>query len=58
MPLVSVAMIKGKSPEYKKTVLEITDNLGSSLGIAAEDVFIVMNEPPLDNWGIGGKQKV
>lgn len=118
MPLVNVAMIKGKSPEYKKTVLDcihkglvdsigiedwdrfqrineydradfeipsfksddfmiieltlfpgrtrqqkakaiemITDNLGNSLGIAAEDVFIVMNEPPLENWGMGGKQK-
>ena len=26
-------------------------------GIAATDVFIVMNEPPLENWGMGGNQK-
>ena len=118
MPLVRVDMIKGKSPEYKKTVLDcihvgliesigiedwdrfqriveiskedfetapektdnfmiieltlfpgrtkeqkgdaikaITSRLGDSLGIAPTDVFIVINEPPLENWGMGGVQK-
>ena len=118
MPLVRVDMIKGKSPEYKKTVLDcihiglmesigiedwdrfqriveiprddfetapgktddfmiieltlfpgrtkeqkrdaiksITSRLGNSLGIAPTDVFIVINEPPLENWGMGGIQK-
>jgi len=27
------------------------------LGIAPTDVFIVMNEPTLENWGMGGNQK-
>lgn len=118
MPLVKVDMIRGKSPEYKKTVLDcihvglmesigiedwdrfqriveipkedfetapektdnfmiieltlfpgrtkeqkgdaikaITSRLGDSLGIAPTDVFIVINEPPLENWGMGGVQK-
>ena len=118
MPLVSVNMIKGKSSEYKKTVLEcihaglmesigiedwdrfqriveipkddfetapektdnfmiieltlfpgrtkeqkgdaikaITSRLSNCLGIAPTDVFIVINEPPLENWGMGGVQK-
>ena len=118
MPLVSVNMIKGKSSEYKKTVLDcihaglmesiniedwdrfqriveipkddfetapgktdnfmiieltlfpgrtkeqkgdaikaITSRLGDSLGIASTDVFIVISEPPLENWGMGGIQK-
>ena len=118
MPLVRVDMIKGKSPEYKKTVLDcihaglmesigiedwdrfqriveipgddfetapektdnfmiieltlfpgrtkeqkgdaikaITSRLGDGLGIAPTDVFIVINEPPLENWGMGGVQK-
>ena len=118
MPLVRVDMIKGKSPEYKKTVLDcihvglmesiciedwdrfqriveiskedfetapektdnfmiieltlfpgrtkeqkgdaikaITSRLGDSLGIAPTDVFIVINEHPLENWGMGGVQK-
>ena len=118
MPLVSVNMIKGKSSEYKKTVLEcihaglmesigiedwdrfqriveipkedfetalgktddfmiievtifpgrtreqkrkaietITSRLGNSLGVAPTDIFIVINEPPIENWGMGGVQK-
>ena len=118
MPLVKVEMLKGKSSEYKKTVLDcihqglvdslgiedwdrfqriteydteefefpdfktdafmiieltlfpgrtkeqkgdaiktITSLLADSLGIAASDVFIVINEPPLENWGMGGVQK-
>lgn len=118
MPLVRVDMIKGKSPEYKKTVLDcthvglmesigiedwdrfqriveipkedfetapektdnfmiieltlfpgrtkeqkgnavktITDRLVDHLGITPTDVFIVINEPPLENWGMGGRQK-
>ena len=66
MPLVKVEMLKGKDPEYKKTVLDcihqglietVTGNLNKSLGIATSDVFIVIDEPPLENWGIGGKQK-
>lgn len=118
MPLVRVDMIKGKSSEYKKTVLDcihvgliesigiedwdrfqriveipkedfetapektdnfmiieltlfpgrtkeqkgdaikaITSRLWDSLGIAPTDVFIVISEPPLENWGMGGIQK-
>jgi len=25
--------------------------------IAATDVFVVINEPPMENWGMGGFQK-
>ena len=118
MPLVKVEMLKGKSSEYKKTVLDcihqglvdslgiedwdrfqriteydteefefpdfktdafmiieltlfpgrtkeqkgdaikaITSRLADSLGIAPADVFIVINEPPFENWGMGGVQK-
>ncbi|MCR5058589.1 MAG: tautomerase family protein [Clostridiales bacterium] len=118
MPIVNVAMLKGRSPEYKKTVLDcihqglvdaigiedwdrfqriteydredfeipsfktddymiiemkffpgrtkeqkkdlienITGSLKERLSIDPSDVFIVIQEPPLENWGIGGKQK-
>ena len=118
MPLVRIDMIAGKSPEYKKTVLncihdglaaalripdwdrfqriveipredfetapgksddfmiieltlfpgrtreqkgnaihQITANLEDQLGIAPEDVFIIIHEPPNENWGLGGKQR-
>lgn len=118
MPLVRIDMVKGKSPEYKKTVLDvvheglieafgiedwdrfqriveipredfeipegktedfliieltifpgrtkeqkkaaiskITADLNNKLNIAPTDVFILINEPPLENWGMGGNQK-
>ena len=117
MPLVKVEMIRGKSPEYKKTVLDIihrgleeafgipdwdrfqriieidrenfelpegktedfmiieltifpgrtagqkksaieiiTKALNEKLGIGNPDVFIVIQEPPRENWGLAGKQ--
>lgn len=31
--------------------------LNKELGIRNTDVFIVINEPPLENWGLAGKQK-
>ena len=118
MPIVNVAMLKGRSPEYKKTVLDcihqglvdaigiedwdrfqriteydredfeipsfktddfmiiemkffpgrtkeqkgkaiemITDNLKNRLSIDPGDVFVIINEPPLENWGMSGHQK-
>ena len=48
----------GRNREQKKCAIEkITGLLCEKLGIAATDVFIVMNEPPLENWGMGGVQK-
>jgi phenylpyruvate tautomerase PptA (4-oxalocrotonate tautomerase family) len=41
----------------KKTAIsEITRLLGERLQIAAADVFIIINEPPLENWGLRGIQ--
>ena len=35
----------------------ITKKLGERLEIIPTDVFIIINEPPNENWGLGGKQK-
>ncbi len=40
----------------KKVMTEITRLLGERLSIPPEDIFIVINEPPLDNWGTRGIQ--
>lgn len=118
MPLVRIDMVKGKSPEYKKTVLDVVHeglidafgiedwdrfqriveipeedferpegktedfmiieltlfpgrtkeqkkaaiskimaDLNNKLNIAPTDVFILINEPPLENWGMAGQQR-
>ena len=56
--IIELTIFPGRTREQKKTVIEkITGLLCEKLGIAATDVFIVMNEPPLENWGMGGNQK-
>ena len=74
MPLVRIEMKKGKSKEYKKTMLDcVHGGLVEAFGIEEWDrfqriieidkddfetaIFIVMSEPPLENWGMGGCQK-
>ena len=45
----------GRSKKAKKELFEkIADKL-SELGILKDDIFIVLNEPPLENWGLSGK---
>lgn len=54
---IEITMFSGRSPEIKKKLYQkIVDNLQSSPGIDPTDVFIVLHEEPLVNWGIrGGK---
>jgi len=52
--LVEISMFTGRSLQAKKELYQgIVTNLGK-LGIVAGDVFIVLHEVPLDNWGIRG----
>lgn len=54
MPLT---LFPGRSKETKRAVIkEITGLLEERLNISPRDVFIVITEPPLDNWGIRGEQ--
>jgi 4-oxalocrotonate tautomerase family enzyme len=55
--LIEITMFKGRSSEAKKSLYSaIVNNLKDKLKIDPNDVLIVINEPPLDNWGIrGGK---
>jgi phenylpyruvate tautomerase PptA (4-oxalocrotonate tautomerase family) len=52
--LVEITLFKGRSIEAKRNLYQaIVRNLGS-LGIAPEDVFIVLIESPSENWGVRG----
>ncbi len=52
--LVEITMFPGRSREAKKKMYAgIVDRLGA-LGVPPADVMIVLNEPPLVNWGIHG----
>jgi 4-oxalocrotonate tautomerase family enzyme len=48
-------LFQGRSFEAKKSLYKnIVDNLEAALGVKRTDVFIVIQEPPLENWGVAG----
>lgn len=52
--LVEITIFAGRSINSKRTLYQsIVKNLGAA-GIAPEDIFIVLNEVALENWGIRG----
>ena len=56
--IIELTLFPGRTKDQKAHAIEeITGNLNSALAIDPADVFIMINEPPLENWGIGGKQK-
>jgi len=56
--IIELTLFPGRTREQKKAAIEIiTAKLVTCLGIEPTDVFIVINEPPLENWGMGGNQK-
>ena len=56
--IIEMKLFPGRTKEQKKDLIEnITGSLKERLSVDPSDVFIVIQEPPLENWGIGGKQK-
>ena len=56
--IIELTLFPGRTKEQKKAAIEIiTTKLVETLSIAPEDVFIIITEPPLENWGMAGKQK-
>ncbi len=53
--LIELTIFQGRSFEAKKSLYKaIVDNLEKALSIKGTDILIVINEPPLENWGISG----
>lgn len=56
--IIELTLFPGRSREQKGNLIKaITRLLNERLNISPTDVFIVINEPPLENWGMGGIQK-
>ena len=56
--LIELTIFPGRTRDQKKEAIsKITADLNTKLGIAPSDVFIIFNEPPLENWGMAGVQK-
>jgi phenylpyruvate tautomerase PptA (4-oxalocrotonate tautomerase family) len=54
--VIEMAVFSGRSREAKKELYRIVVEKLGALGIAGNDVFILLSEQPLDNWGIRGGQ--
>jgi phenylpyruvate tautomerase PptA (4-oxalocrotonate tautomerase family) len=52
--LVEITLFPGRSLEAKRRLYKSIVRRFGELGISPTDIFIVLNEPPLDNWGIRG----
>jgi len=56
--MIEIAMFPGRTKEQKARIYEeIVKELYERLEIQATDIFIVINEPPNENWGLAGKQR-
>ena len=52
--LIEVTMFPGRSLDAKRALYQaLVRNLGE-LGVAPNDVFVILHEPPMENWGIRG----
>lgn len=56
--IIEITMFPGRTKAQKAALFrEITDRLQADPGIEPKDVFIVLHEPPDENWGLAGKQR-
>ncbi|MHB1696858.1 MAG: 2-hydroxymuconate tautomerase [bacterium] len=56
MPFVSIKMLEGRTKEQKRNLIEsITKSVSESLCIGEENVWVVVEEFPSDEWGLGGQ---
>ena len=56
--MIEITMFPGRTKEQKARIYEeIVKELYERLEIQATDIFIVLNEPPNENWGLAGKQR-
>ncbi|MEM1519946.1 MAG: 2-hydroxymuconate tautomerase family protein [Candidatus Korarchaeum sp.] len=56
MPVVFVHVWRGFSNEAKRRVIEGITKVFVELGIPTEAVEVLINEVPMENWGIAGQQ--
>lgn len=55
--LIEIMMFSGRSKDVKQALFSGIAERLSHIGISPADVFIILNEQPLDNWGIRGGQQ-
>lgn len=55
--IIEITMFPGRTKEQKSSVIEcVSQKLKENLQIELKDIFIILLEPPIENWGMRGKQ--
>jgi phenylpyruvate tautomerase PptA (4-oxalocrotonate tautomerase family) len=49
---VEIRMYPGRTPEMKRNLFRAIERRLAPLDVPAEDVFIVIDEPPKENWSV------
>lgn len=56
--MIEITMFPGRTKEQKAVMYAaIVEELKNRLNIEAADIFIVINEPSNENWGLAGRQR-
>lgn len=53
--LVEIQIFPGRSLDAKRKLFSEVVRRFGELGIQPNDITIILHEPSLDNWGVGGK---
>ncbi|MDM4767173.1 tautomerase family protein [Pelomonas sp. SE-A7] len=53
--LVEIQIFPGRSLDAKRKLYAEIARRFDELGIASSDITVILHEPSLDNWGVGGK---
>ncbi|HEY0666264.1 MAG TPA: tautomerase family protein [Gallionella sp.] len=52
--LIEISLFAGRSIEAKRALYQVIVKKLGAVGIAPDDIFIVLHEVPLENWGVRG----
>jgi 4-oxalocrotonate tautomerase len=56
MPLIRVDMWEGRDQKTKEAIIKrVTKVVAEELGIPEKNVWVILDEQPKSNWGIGGE---
>lgn len=56
MPIVQIQLLEGRSTETKQEIIyKVTETLAKTAGVPKERIRVIIQEIPLENWGINGE---
>lgn len=56
MPLIRIDMWEGRDQATKETIIKrVTAVVAEELSISEKHVWVILDEQPKTNWGIGGE---